>query len=63
MTSQEMMKTEAKPGMCWTNVAPIDAAPDWREVPNPHGPHSDPNYGHDKLFGYNQTAFLAKQYR
>lgn len=36
---------------------------DWREVRSPHGPHSDPNYGYGKLFGYDQAEILAKQYR
>lgn len=63
MTSQEMMKTKTAPGMAWENVAPLGAAPDWREVPNAHGPHSDPNYGFGKLFGYDQAEFMAKQYR
>lgn len=63
MTSQEMMKAKAAPGMAWEDVAPLGDPPDWREVPSPHGPHSDPNYGLGRLFGYDQAAFLAKQYR
>lgn len=63
MTSQEMMKTQAKPGNAWVNIAPLGEPPDWREVKSPHGPHSDPNYGIGKLFGYDVEEFMRKQYK
>lgn len=63
MTSQEMMKTQAKPGNVWVNIAPLGEPPDWREVKSPHGPHSDPNYGIGKLFGYDAKEFMRKQYK
>jgi hypothetical protein len=63
MTSQEMMKAKDTPGHCWTNIAAIDEEPNWVEIPSPHGPHSDPNYGFGKLFGYDQDEFLTKQYK
>lgn len=63
MTSQEMMKATAKPGNAWENVAPLGEKPDWREVKSPHGPHSDPNYGIGRLFGYDAQEFMGKQYK
>lgn len=56
MTSQEMMHTPCKPGYWWQNVAAIGQAPDWRMVVAPHSTDG-------KLFGYEEKAFLAKQYR
>lgn len=56
MTSQEMMRTTAKPGYCFVNVAPIDAEPNWvLQV----APVEENNL----LFGYAQKEFLQKQYR
>lgn len=63
MTTNEMMKARAKPGYAWEDVAPMGETADWREVPSPHGPHSDPNYGHGTIFGYDKAEFLKNQYR
>lgn len=63
MTSKEMFKSKAKPGFMFTNIAAIDAEPNWVEVPSVFGPQSDPNYGHGMLFGMPQAQFLAKQYK
>jgi hypothetical protein len=59
MTSQEAMRHTCKPGHRLQNVANVDETPDWREVPQP--PHCDPN--RFELFGYEQSEFLAKQYK
>ena len=56
MTSQEMMRTPCKPGYWWQNIAAIDQAPNWQMVVVPHSTDG-------KLFGYEEKAFLAKQYR
>lgn len=63
MTSQEMMKSTAKPGNAWENVAPLGEKPDWREVKSPHGTYSNPNYGMDQLFGYDTQEFMRRQYK
>jgi len=56
MNSKQMMKTTAKPGYIWNNIAPLGEKPDWIEaveIPNNDG----------KLFGYDEKEFLAKQYK
>lgn len=63
MTSQEMMRTTAPSGQAWMNIAAVDEQPNWVLAPNPHGDHSDPNYGFKTLFGYEESAFMARQYR
>ncbi len=63
MTTQEMMRAQAKPGNAWVDISPMGEPADWREVKSPHGAHSDPNFGHGKLFGYEQDQFLRRQYR
>jgi hypothetical protein len=63
MTTQEMMRAKARPGFFFTDIAPMNEPADWREVPSPHGPHSDPNYGFGTIFGYDQAAFLKRQHR
>ena len=56
MTSQEMMRTTAKPGYWFVNVAPLGADPDWvLQV----APLKENNL----LFGYEQKEFLQKQYK
>lgn len=56
MTTQEMMKTTAKPGYWWVNVAAVDQPQNWQEQPKPHEPSG-------LLFGYEPAALLAKQYK
>ena len=55
MTTQEMMRTNAKPGYWWVNVARIDEAPDWVEQVQPHES--------GLLFGYEPEVLMAKQYK
>jgi hypothetical protein len=62
MTSQEMMKAKAKPGYWFVNIAAVDQPQNWQEQVMPDS-ESDPNYGIQKLFGYETKAFMAKQYR
>ncbi len=40
----------------WRHATPEEAA-------KLKDPRSDPNYGHGQIFGYEQTAFLRRQYR
>lgn len=56
MTSQEMMRTALKPGYWWQNMAAVDQMPDWQMVVAPHNTSG-------KLFGYEESEFLAKQYK
>lgn len=56
MTSQEMMRADAKPGYWWVNVSPIDEPQNWEQQVAPLQPDN-------KLFGYGESEFLAKQYR
>lgn len=37
----------------------------YTEVTSPHGPESDPNHHHysNKIFGYDENEFLARQYK
>lgn len=63
MTSQEMMKTKLKPGMMWSNEAKLGEKPNWIQVPSRFGPHSDPNYGHGEIFGYDARDLMQKQYK
>lgn len=56
MTSQEMMKAEAKPGYWWVNVSGIGEPPDWVQQVKPQ-PETN------TLFGYEEKAFLRKQYK
>jgi hypothetical protein len=57
MTTQEMMKTQHKPGYWFENVAPLGDPPNWREKVAPHTPRDD------LIFGYTVPDLLAKQYR
>jgi hypothetical protein len=56
MTSQEMMKTKAKPGYWWVNVAPLGSKPNWQEQVSPLRKTKT-------LFGYDVKEFMAKQYK
>ena len=56
MTSQEMMKTEAKPGYWWVNKAALGKAPNWKQEPEPY--REKPG----TIFGYEEKAFLRRQY-
>lgn len=59
MTSQEMMRATASAGYWFVNKASIGQAPNWVSEKAP--PDCDPN--RSELFGYDEKAFLAKQYR
>ena len=56
MTSQEMMKTQCKPGYWFVNTANLGDAPDWQQ--QPERPED-----RGLLFGYEEKALLAKQYK
>ena len=56
MTSQEMMRTKAKPGYQWENMAPLGTDPIWQQVPTPINTKGT-------IFGYEASAFLRKQYK
>lgn len=56
MTTQEMMKTQAKQGYWFVNVSAVDEKPDWRE-------QVAPLIATNTLFGYDPDAFMAKQYK
>lgn len=59
MTTQEMMKTTCPKGYWFTNAAKIDQEPNWQiEVAQPD---IDPN--DTRLFGYEHSEFMAKQYK
>lgn len=67
MTSQEMMKSHAPDGFIFQNVAAVDEPQDWVLTKKPAGFDVDgdpngPTY-RNKLFGYDQTEFMAKQYK
>lgn len=47
-------------GYHWQNSEPLGETPIWREVAGTI-PTVDPN--HRTLFGYDETEFLAKQYK
>ena len=55
LTSKEMLKTDAKPGYWWVNVAPLGEPPMWRQEVAPHES--------GLLFGYEPTELMAKQYK
>lgn len=55
MTTKEMMKTKAKPGYWFVNVANLGDAPNWVEQVQPHQS--------GLLFGYEPQVLLAKQYK
>lgn len=56
VTTQEMMKTQAKPGYWFVNVSAVGENPDWRE-------QLVPLIATNTLFGYDLDAFMAKQYK
>lgn len=56
VTTQEMMKTQAKQGYWYVNVSAVDEKPDWRE-------QVAPLIATNTLFGYDPDAFMAKQYK
>ena len=56
MTSKEAMRHTCKPGYWLENIAPLGELPDWQERVAPI-----PESG--LLFGYEERAFLAKQYK
>jgi len=56
MTSQEAFKHTCKPGYWLWNFADADQPQDWREVVTPLD-------NSNKLFGYDQDEFMAKQYK
>jgi len=56
MSSKEMMKTSAKPGYWWVNKAPLGERPDWQQEVIPHDTSG-------MLFGYEENAFLRRQYK
>ena len=56
MTSKEMRKATCPLGYWFENVAPLGKAPDWQIRVMPLRDDT-------RLFGYDQDAFLAKQYR
>ena len=60
MTSQEMMHTRIRPDQHFSNVAKLGEDPDWQIMDYPLE-SVDPNV--EYLFGYEQKAFLAKQYK
>lgn len=60
MTSQEAFRHQCKPGYWLANTAPLGTPPDWREQPMPPG-HDRP---HERtLFGYDEHAFMQRQYK
>jgi hypothetical protein len=65
MTTQEMMKSSAAPGHWWVNVARLGESPNWQQQPMPSKEDGDPNSPayRTTLFGYDQAAFLSKQYK
>jgi hypothetical protein len=56
MTSQEARTHVCKPGYWLKDVSELGEKPDWREVVMPQ-PESN------RLFGYEVSEFLAKQYK
>jgi hypothetical protein len=46
-----------KPGYCWQNISLIGEDPMWQEVVAPWIAEDC------KLFGYDESTFMAKQYR
>ena len=56
MTTREMMSTPCKPGYWFVNTSALGSAPDWVQqvAPVPEN---------NKLFGYEKSEFLAKQYK
>lgn len=48
-----------KLGYCWSNVAPLGEKPQWVEIVAPW--NSLPR--ESELFGYDEKAFLRKQYK
>lgn len=56
MNSQEMMKSKAKPGYWFVNIAKLDEQPNWQEQVKPYETRGT-------IFGYDQAEFLAKQYK
>jgi len=59
MTTAEMRKKNHKPGYCWRNIAPLGEKPDWVEAIQP----PDVDVNDRRLFGYEESEFLAKQYK
>ena len=60
MTSQEMMKAKAPKGYWFVNVSKIDEPQNWIIQPMPEDCVLNSPF---KIFGYEQTEFLAKQYK
>lgn len=60
MATSIMKLPPLKPGYWWENVAPLGSDPKWVQKPMP--PVEDLNLPF-KLFGYQQSAFMARQYR
>lgn len=58
MTTQEMMKTKSALGG-WKNIAALGDQPNWIEAYPPES--IDPN--RLTIFGYEEKAFMAKQYK
>ena len=67
MTSQEMMKALCPAGFIFSNVANVDEPQNWvlQEKPKNWDDEGNPNHPvHDnKLFGYSEKEFMAKQYK
>lgn len=57
MTSQEMMKTKAKPGYWWVNKASLGEAPNWKQEIKPY------EVKPGTIFGYEEKAFFRRQYK
>jgi|GEM_PF-3701954 len=53
MTTQEMLRTDLKPGYWWANVAPLGEKPDWVMEVVPHESKG--------IFGYEVAYIMAKQ--
>lgn len=67
MNSQEIMKAVYPKGFMFSNIANVDESQNWvlQEKPKNWDEKGNPNhpmYG-NKLFGYNEKEFLAKQYK
>lgn len=59
MTSKEMLKTQCKSGYWFVNIAPLGELPQWEMQKAPYSPSMDQK----TIFGYEQKAFMARQYR
>lgn len=67
MNTQEMMKIVCPKGFMFSNVANVDEPQNWVLMEKPEGWDESGNPNHpmykNKIFGYDQSEFMARQYK